>query len=301
MKPKPVRVLSDPARTHLVICGVGGIGGYLLQSACRLLYGLREERRERREREAAAAQANGHFPNHGRREPPPPLIPEILLIDGDSVSGKNLRRQYFLPADVGKNKARILAERYGAAYGLEVAAYPHYLTPDTDLTRIVPEGSVVVGAVDNARSRELLGEKLSAYRDVVYLDSGNAGVPLDPPDREPTREERIQARDSGWEGQVLCGVRRDGETILPFPAEQMPDLVEDDSELLPSEVPCGQVVVSNPQRHLTNIVAATTLLTFLTPLLTEGSLVNRMSLFCARTGYVRSHPALDALDEVALA
>ncbi len=214
-------------------------------------------------------------------------------------------RQYFLPCDVGKKKARVLAERYGAAYGLRISAYAEYLTEQANLKALVPEGSIVVGCVDNAKTRRLLHHKLSDYRDLVYLDAGNAAieppVAFGPPGAKPTREVRVRERESGWEGQVLCGVRKGGETAVPFPAEQMPDLIEDDGELLPSEIPCGQVVVSNPQRHLTNVLAATVLTLYLTPLLSDGTLLHRMSLFCARRGYVRSYPALEALDEVALA
>lgn len=288
MKPKPVRVLEDPAGARLVLVGTGGTGGYALQQLCRLLYGLKAERDERR---AAPALHGGDSPGG---------VPDVLLCDGDTVSESNLRRQYFLSCDVGKKKALALSERYGAAYGLEIAAYPEYLVPDTDLRGLAGEGSVVVGAVDNAKSRALLHEKLSAFRDVVYVDAGNAGVALPAEDGAPTRAKRARIRDSGWEGQVLCGVRKGGETLLPFPAEQMPDLLEDDGEVLPTEVPCGQVVVSNPQRHLTNVFAATVLTGYLTTLLADGTLLHRMSLFCARSGYLRSYPALEILDEVAL-
>jgi hypothetical protein len=142
---------------------------------------------------------------------------------------------------------------------------------------------------------------LSSYQDVIYLDAGNAAVAPTPPGARPNRESRVRERESGWEGQILCGVRKDGETVIPFPAEQMPDLIEDDGEVLPSEIPCGRVVVSNPQRHLTNVMAATVLTSYLTPLLCDGTLLHRMSLFCARRGYVRSYPALEALDEISLA
>lgn len=169
----------------------------------------------------------------------------------------------------------------------------------------VTEGSIVAVCVDNAKTRAILHHKLSSYRDVIYLDAGNAAVEppaaSGPPGAKPTREARLRERESGWEGQVLCGVRKGGETVIPLPAEQMPDLIEDDGELLPSEVPCGRVVVSNPQRHLTNVLAATILTSYLTPLLLDGTLLHRMSLFCARRGYVRSYPALEALNEVALA
>jgi hypothetical protein len=95
-------------------------------------------------------------------------------------------------------------------------------------------------------------------------------------------------------------VRRRGETVVPMPAEQVPDLIEDDGEPTPGDAPCGRVVVSNPQRHLTNLWAASVLTAFLTPLLSTGTLLHRMSLFCARRGYVASYPALDVLEEASV-
>lgn len=99
---------------------------------------------------------------------------------------------------------------------------------------------------------------------------------------------------------MLCGVRRRGETVVSMPAEQVPDLIEDDGEPTPGDAPCGRVVVSNPQRHLTNLWAASVLTCFLTPLLSTGTLLHRMSLFCARRGYVASYPALDVLEEASV-
>lgn len=286
--PTPVRVL-DPVNARVILFGVGGTGGYCLQQLARLLYGLKAERAE--------SWVAPQLANRAAEEPEP--VPDVLLCDGDEISEANLRRQYFLSQDVRKNKALVLSERYGAAYGLKISAYPEYLEPGTDFTSLVPEGSLVVGCVDNAATRRLLHERLSHYEDVVYLDAGNAAVEL-PENGILDREERLRIRNSGWEGQVLCGVRRHGETVVPFPAEQIPDLVEDDGELLPSEVPCGQVVVSNPQRALTNTWAAITLHSYLTDLLTDGTLLHRMTLFCARRGYAKSYPALEVLDEVAV-
>ncbi|KPV40380.1 ThiF family adenylyltransferase, partial [Alicyclobacillus ferrooxydans] len=91
----PVRVI-DPEKTRLVLIGVGGTGGYVLQQVARLLYSLREQ---------------------GRR------IPSVLLFDGDVVEQKNLLRQYFLEQDIGRKKAEVLAERYSRAYGIDIAAY----------------------------------------------------------------------------------------------------------------------------------------------------------------------------------
>lgn len=41
---KPVRVL-DAGQTHLTIVGCGGTGGYLVNNVCRLVWGLKEQRR----------------------------------------------------------------------------------------------------------------------------------------------------------------------------------------------------------------------------------------------------------------
>lgn len=154
-----------------------------------------------------------------------------------------------------------------------------------------------MGCVDNAATQALLHERLSSYEIVVYVDAGNASVEL-PGARSLARR---ALADQGLRLEGTGPVRhpprrRDGP---PLPAEPMPDLIEDDGEPLPSEVPCGQVVVGNPQRHLTNLAATTVLTPFLTTLLSDGTLLHRMSPFCARRGYVKSYPALEVMDFVA--
>jgi hypothetical protein len=280
-----VRVLEDPGRTTVALVGCGGTGGIVLKELCRLLYGLKEARRGATE------------PLFGG--PEPDGVPPLVVIDGDSVERKNLLRQNFVPADVRGKKATVLASRYAAAFGLEVSAYPRYLNADTRLPNLIPDRSVVVGCVDNAATRALLHDKLSDYHNVVYVDSGNGGVELPEGGGHPTRAERKRLRDSGWSGQVLCGVRKDGETILALPADRHPDLLAPGDEHHPEEVPCGQVVATLPQRHLTNLLAATVVMGFLTPLLADGTILHAEAFFDARRGYVASYPALDEMEEVA--
>ena len=288
---KPIRVI-DPLKTRITIFGCGGTGGALLQTLARLLYGLKQARKE-------------HFPrtegDYYRRAPDKPKfgVPPLLIVDGDTVETPNLLRQTFVPKDLGEKKATVLAHRLGAAYGLEIQAYPHYLGHETDMTALVKEGGIVVGCVDNPPTRKLLHERLIAYDDIVYLDAGNAGVPLPPGGTPRSRKERVAVREGGWEGQIVCGIRKSGETLMPFPAEVFEDLVDGD-EPLPSEAPaCGEVIQSLPQRHQTNLFAATVLMGYLTTLLTEGTVLNHISFFDARQGFVRSKPALEVLDEVA--
>jgi PRTRC genetic system ThiF family protein len=268
---KPVRVLN-PERTRLILVGVGGTGGYVLQQVARLLYALKEQ---------------------GQR------IPSVLLIDGDVVEEKNLLRQYFLPQDVGKKKAAVLAERYSRAYGLDIAAYPEYLTRETDFRDIgISDGSLVVGCVDNGSTRCILHEQLHRLNHVVYIDSGNSAVTVPDDPEHVDRYQLDKIRNSGWEGQVVVGVRIRGENVLPFPGEVFPDLIEEDQ--LPTEVSCGEVVVSNPQRLMTNLMAATTVLMYLHTLLVDGTLLHHRTFFEARKGWMRSEAAIDHLLEVSV-
>lgn len=57
----------------------------------------------------------------------------IFLYDGDEVELKNLSRQNFAPADIGKNKAMVLAARYGKAYGVPIIAMPEYIPVIPDI------------------------------------------------------------------------------------------------------------------------------------------------------------------------
>lgn len=267
----PVRVI-DPEKTQLVLIGVGGTGGYVLQQVARLLYSLREQ---------------------GRR------VPSVLLFDGDIVEQKNLLRQYFLEQDIGKKKADVLAERYSKAYALDIGSYPEYVVPATDFRQIgICDGALVIGCVDNGSTRRILHEKLHQLRHVVYIDAGNDAVNVADDPEHVDRYQLAKIKNSGWEGQVVVGVRKNGEDALPFPGEVFPDLIEEDR--LPTEVSCGEVVVSNPQRLMTNLMAATTILMYLHTLLVDGTVLHHRTFFEARRGWVRSEAAIHQLLEVSV-
>lgn len=91
--------------------------------------------------------------------------PVIYLIDFDTVETKNLQRQNFIAADVGKNKAEVLAQRYGRAYGVNIIPIVKRVTAGptdrpTTLFRnleVEPEypgeNSLVIMCVDSAQAR----------------------------------------------------------------------------------------------------------------------------------------------------
>lgn len=286
----PVRVLSRPPES-IVLIGAGGTGGALLQPLCRLLYSMDELAREARNSPRLVSDDEWEIDAAHQG------APSLTIVDGDTVQSYNIRRQIFVESDAGKRKALVLASRYSAAFGIEVDAYPHYLSPGIgpkDFAKIIPNESVVIGAVDNAATRRLLHERLGGYHEVVYLDAGNAGVPAQSTQTDQTPHELAATTDAGYDGQVACGARHNGSTILPFPADVFPELVEveDPDDRMPTEIPCGEAVVSQPQRLITNIQAATVLLSYLTPILTEGVVPNHLTFFDSRKGYQRSQRAV---------
>ncbi len=275
----PIRVL-DPSKTSLILIGVGGTGGYVLQQVARLLYAIREQ---------GCA------------------IPSVLLVDGDTVEEKNLLRQYFLPSDVGKNKAEVLAKRYGQAYGLDIAAYPYYLDEQTPFMRLVSDFTpqngtpIILGCVDNAPTRKLLHERSKQLSNVVYIDSGNGSVAVPDDIQHIDRYQLAKIKSMGWDGQVVVGIRKDKQDVLPFPGDVFPNLLEaDEDDVHPSEVRCGDVVVSQPQRLMTNVMAATTVLTYLHTLLSDGTLLHHRTFFDARKGFMRAEAAIDHVLEVSI-
>lgn len=284
----PIRVL-DPQKTTVIVVGLGGTGGYVLQQAARLLYALHAQGR---------------------------VAPDVWLVDGDAVEERNLLRQSFLPVDIGQNKAEVLAKRYSLAYGLHIAAAGTYLTSETRLRELVcgpprpyqshddiakGETPIVVGCVDNAPTRRILHEQLQTWENVVYVDAGNGSVTMPDDAALVDRYQLAKIKDSGWDGQVVAGVRRQGKDVLPFPGEVFPDLImPDDDERLPTEIRCGEVVVDHPQRFMTNLTAATCVLQYLHTLLADGTLLHHRTFFNARAGFVRSEKAVDHVLEVAI-
>jgi len=134
-----------PAATpiSILLVGCGGTGSHIAQSLARLAYHVRE--------------LGG-----------PPL--SLAFLDGDTVEPKNVGRQLFSLADVGRNKAQALAARLSAVFGLRIAAIPEMLATQVGT---FDDYGVVVGAVDGPEGRRAM-EHLLAWEDWrLWLDAGN--------------------------------------------------------------------------------------------------------------------------------
>lgn len=61
------------------------------------------------------------------------INPMLTIVDGDVFEESNLIRQNCIRKDMGRNKAVVMAERYGAALDFPVVACTDYITPDYEM------------------------------------------------------------------------------------------------------------------------------------------------------------------------
>ena len=97
---------SQNRPVKIVMLGAGGTGGHIAPHLYRLLYALDRPVR-------------------------------FIIADGDIVEQKNLVRQNFIEADLGENKAKVLAERYSSVFGLETEYIPEFIEDEWRLKELV--------------------------------------------------------------------------------------------------------------------------------------------------------------------
>lgn len=234
----------------IVMLGAGGTGGHIAPHLYRLLYSLDRPVR-------------------------------FIIADGDAVESKNLVRQNFIEADLGENKAKVLAERYSSVFGLETEYIPEFIEDESRLIELVRprflqgevgfangkpfvdschELVILIGAVDNNRSRQLCHEVFRKVTPLVYIDSGNG---------EHT-------------GQVVCGVRQGKRTVFKPAGSLYPDILQEQDKF-PTELSCAEASVSSPQSIVANIMAATAVVNFVYNILVRGELDTRSVTFSTNT------------------
>lgn len=234
--------LDKPVK--IIMLGAGGTGGHIAPHLYRLLHTL--------ERSV-----------------------KIIIADGDIVEQKNLVRQNFIAADLGRNKAQVLAERYSSAFGMETLYVPEFIENIEKLTELVKpdvyypsqysykrlEGLVIlIGAVDNNKSRRLCHQVFQNTDNLIYIDSGNGE----------------------YTGQVVCGIRRNGRTFYKPVGDIYPDVLSD-TDKFPTELSCAEAAVSAPQSIASNIMAATAVVSYLYNILVLGNIEVRSVTFSTRT------------------
>jgi PRTRC genetic system ThiF family protein len=225
---KPL-IFADTATIHFWIIGCGGTGSFLVQLICRLAQSLQSV---------------------GKKV-------EIFLVDPDIVEHANITRQCFCEADVGLNKAQVLAARYSLAWALPIQAIPQAFNADW----IHPgwgsyhgTRSLLIGCVDRASGRREIAAALeknprqpNLVPNLFWIDAGNserAGQVLVGSELS-SKPKSYQQNELGWFN-------------FPAPSIQAPELLIDKPEEVNGALQsCAQIAELNVQSLTVNAMAAT--------------------------------------------
>lgn len=117
-------------RVNVALVGCGGTGSFLALHLARLAWHIRE-------------QHDTHL--------------EMAFVDPDRVEKKNVGRQNFVPAEIGRYKAEALATRYSLAFGLPIRYFNEAIRPaHISQDHRYQDGwlHLVIGCVDNTKARK---------------------------------------------------------------------------------------------------------------------------------------------------
>jgi len=197
---------------HITIVGLGGTGSHVARNVARLLY---------------------HRKMKGQS------VPNVLFVDPDHVESKNIGRQMFSAGSIGQPKSQVLAQTFNLALGLQI----HWTGEAVDHQKHIPQGSLVVGCVDNHLARA----EIARAEKAVWLDCGN-GYDFG----------QVIIGNSFDREQVLDGIRdaRQGRCHhLPHAGLLFPELLHpepEDSQPPETDVSCAELVERDEQHVYVN-------------------------------------------------
>ena len=141
---------NDGHPQNIMVGGVGGTGGFLAESLCRLLTGRNDN---------------------------------ILLVDHDRIEPHNLLRQNFVKDEVGKLKSQALAERLAREFKrpIEYVTKPFRARFSTSFRFPYSNGygsppNIIIGCADNAPARREIAQIVQGryrYGGPWLIDAGN--------------------------------------------------------------------------------------------------------------------------------
>lgn len=101
---------------------------------------------------------------------------KILLIDGDIVEKKNLKRQSYQIVDIGEYKAIALCSKINTFYEMNCEAIGKYVKSNEIIDYMKQNKEftpVIIGCVDNNTTRKILEKTYKQLNVCYYLDSAN--------------------------------------------------------------------------------------------------------------------------------
>lgn len=218
--PTPVRLqLPSYERVNLILVGCGGTGSHLASGLGALVCELRD-------RNAAV---------------------QLTFIDPDSVEPKNVGRQLFTRADIGKPKAQVLALRIMQAFGIVVDVFTtpiqecvsHIVSPPGNLT-------LILGAVDNPAARSHISKIVGdANGNAWYLDCGNENF-----------SGQIALGNCTKAAQLKNSVQLGMTQNLPAPNLVYPDLLQTPRVKKARNASCAELTAAGEQGLMINRLIA---------------------------------------------
>jgi len=238
-------------RLRLILVGCGGTGSWLAPSIARIARLHRDQGRE----------------------------VEVTFFDHDGVEPKNIPRQHFCEAELGRNKATSLAARYSAAWGVEIAAVPkRFKASAVELDNDAL--TILVGCVDNAAARQEIAKRLAWLGPPVWwLDCGN-----DESSGQVIAGSAVEATELVGGFTPSCKICK----ALPAPSLVAPDLLEPrPEELSTSKMSCAEIQMANAQSLAVNQMVAAIATDYLLGLV-NGGLRRFATFFDLLSGSMRS-------------
>lgn len=191
----------------------------------------------------------------------------VTLVDGDEVSETNCVRQPFASADVGLNKAVVLANRVNLFWGLRWRAVPQHFRRDF-LDDRNDQTHLLISCVDTRAARQMIAGAVTSPRNSTsyWLDLGNNAASGQFVLGQPRNWRNLQKGD------------RLRTVVELYPDIAAPEIGEDP---LPS---CSAIEALERQEPFINQVLATSSLAMLSRLLRYGTISHHGAFFNATTG-----------------
>ena len=210
---------------NIVVVGIGGTGGFLAESLCRLLTGRNDS---------------------------------ILLIDHDRVEPHNLLRQNFVKEEVGQFKSQALAERLAREFKRPIGYVTKPFRSRFPTSFRFPHANgygnaanIIIGCVDNAPARREIAQTVQGryrYGFPWLIDTGNGNNWGQILIGNSTDRERLK---NSFEDNIC--------SALPAPTVQRPDILTYSSDT-PPDLDCAAAMdLADQDPTINQAIAALTI------------------------------------------
>jgi len=235
----------------IVVVGAGGTGSYFLKEFSRYLYDNRAAKKK---------------------------LGNLVIIDGDRVEKKNIKRQAFQEDDVELPKAAVLASALTEAFGASDwhwDAYTRYVLDVETLEGFFRKDHipVLIGCVDNHGARVVFEKFFKKCRDIIYIDSANEFSM----------------------GEVVVACKNKGRRVSMLRSEVFPDMLSGDLRNV-EEMSCTELNEVAPQHITANMTAGLTILNVVTNLFENGRVAAGMVVFDAQRMSMKYYSSSEEVD-----